>query len=66
MPASKVKQLAPNALLPLRPLHVQTVDIVVDGRRIGRGTLMQIGNRTGVRVSAVRERLRPAPGVIRA
>jgi type III secretion protein Q len=66
MPASKVKQLAPNALLPLRPPHDQTVDIVVDGRRIGRGTLMQIGNRTGVRVSTVRERLRPAPGVIRA
>ena len=56
MPASKVKQLAPNALLPLRPPHDQTVDIVVDGRRIGRGTLMQIGNRTGVRVSTVRER----------
>jgi type III secretion protein Q len=66
LPASKVKQLAPNALLPLGPLHDQTVDIVVDGQRIGRGTLMQIGNRTGVRVSTVRERLRPAPGVIRA
>jgi len=66
MPASKVKQLAPNALLPLRPPHDQTVDIVVDGRRIGRGTLMQIGNRTGVRVSTVREHLRSAPGVIRA
>jgi flagellar motor switch/type III secretory pathway protein FliN len=48
-----VKQLAPNALLPLRPLQDQTVVIVVHGRRIGRGTLMQIGNRTGVRVSTV-------------
>jgi type III secretion protein Q len=66
MPASKVKQLAPNALLPLRPPHDQTVDIVVDGRRIGRGTLMQIGNRTGVRVSTVRERPRPAAGLKRA
>ena len=46
-------QLAPNALLPLRPPHDRAVDIVVDGRRIGRGTLMQIGNRTGVRVSTV-------------
>jgi flagellar motor switch/type III secretory pathway protein FliN/nitrate/nitrite transporter NarK len=60
LPASKVKQLAPNALLPLGPLHDKTVDIVVGGQRIGRGTLMQIGNRTGVRVTTVRERPRPA------
>jgi flagellar motor switch/type III secretory pathway protein FliN/predicted MFS family arabinose efflux permease len=63
LPASQVKQLAPNALLPLEPLHDHTVDIVVDGQRIGRGTLMQIGNRTGVRVTAVRERPRAAPGL---
>jgi type III secretion system YscQ/HrcQ family protein len=60
LPASKVKQLAPNALLPLGPLQDKTVDIVVGGQRIGRGTLMQIGNRTGVRVTTVRERPRPA------
>ena len=60
LPASKVKQLASNALLPLGPRHDQTVDIVVGGQRIGRGTLMQIGNRTGVRVTTVRERPRPA------
>jgi len=65
LPASKVKQLAPNALLPFWPLHEQTVDIVIEGRRIGRGTLMQIGNRTGVRVSTVRERPRPPPGLKR-
>jgi hypothetical protein len=39
---------------------------VVDGQRIGRGTLMRIGNRTGVRVIAVRERRRPAVGLKRA
>jgi type III secretion system YscQ/HrcQ family protein len=66
LPASQVKQLAPNFLLPLEPLHDQTVDIVVDGQRIGRGTLMRIGNRTGVRVIAVRERRRPAAGLKRA
>lgn len=64
--ASKVTDLAPNELLPLRPPQDQTVDIVVSGQRIGRGTLMQIGNRTGVRITAVRERSRPAPGVKRA
>jgi len=61
LPASTLKQLAPNAVLPLAPLHDQTVDIVVDGQRIGRGTLMQIGNRTGVRVNTVRERRAPLP-----
>jgi flagellar motor switch/type III secretory pathway protein FliN/MFS family permease len=66
LPASKVKQLAPNALLPLGPPQDQTVDIVVDGQRIGRGILMQIGNRTGVRVTAVRERPRAAAGLKRA
>ena len=66
LPASQVKQLAPNFLLPLEPLHDRTVDIVVDGQRIGRGTLMRIGNRTGVRVIAVRERPRAAAGLKRA
>jgi len=66
LPASKVKQLAPNALLPLGPLHDRTVDIVVGGQRIGRGTLMQIGNRTGVSVTAIRQRQRQAPGVMPA
>jgi hypothetical protein len=61
-----VRQLAPTFLLPLEPPHDQTVDIVVDGQRIGRGTLMRIGNRTGVRVIAVRERPRPAVGLKRA
>jgi type III secretion protein Q len=63
LPASKVRQLGPNDLLPLGPLHDRTVDIVVGGQRIGRGTLMQIGNRTGVRVTSVRERPRAAPGL---
>jgi len=66
LPASKVRQLGPNDLLPLGPLHDRTVDIVVGGQRIGRGTLMQIGNRTGVRVTSVRERPRPAAGLKRA
>lgn len=66
LPASQVKQLAPNFPLPLQPSRDRTVDIVVDGQRIGRGTLMRIGNRTGVRVIAVRERPRGAAGLKRA
>lgn len=60
LPASQVKQLAPNFLLPLEPPRDRMVDIVVDGQRIGRGTLMRIGNRTGVRIIAMRERQRAA------
>lgn len=59
LPASQLKQLAPNFLLPLEPRHDRTVDIVVNGQRIGRGTMMRIGNRTGVRVIAIRERRAP-------
>jgi flagellar motor switch/type III secretory pathway protein FliN/predicted MFS family arabinose efflux permease len=66
LPASQVKQLTPSFLLPLEPPHDRTVDIVVDGQRIGRGTLMRIGNRTGVRIIAVRERPRNAAGLKRA
>lgn len=66
LPASQVKQLAPNFLMPLEPPHERTVDILVDGQRIGRGTLMRIGNRTGVRIIAVRERPRQAAGLKRA
>ena len=66
LPASQVKQIAPNFLLPLEPPHDRMVDIVVDGQQIGRGTLMRIGNRTGVRIMAVRERPRAAAGAKRA
>lgn len=66
LPASKVKQLGPNVLLALGPRQDQTVDIVVDGQRIGRGTLMQIGNRTGVRVTTIRDRPRHVAGLKRA
>jgi type III secretion protein Q len=62
LPAGELTQLAPNFVLPLEPLNDRTVDIVVDGRWIGRGALMQIGNRTGVRVTTVRERPRHASG----
>ena len=64
IPASKLKQLATNAPWPLPRPNDHTVDIVLDGQRIGRGTLMQIGNRTGVRVNTLRIRPRHHPNVI--
>jgi type III secretion protein Q len=48
---SEVRQLAPGTLLPLaRPLD-DAVDIVANGRRIGHGTIVSIGDSVGVRVT---------------
>jgi type III secretion protein Q len=48
---SEIRRLAPGALLPLaRPLD-DAVDIVANGRRIGRGTMVSIGDSVGVRVT---------------
>jgi type III secretion protein Q len=48
---AEVRQLAPGAVIPVpRPLE-ESVDISANGRRIGRGTLVQIGNNLGVRIT---------------
>jgi type III secretion protein Q len=47
----EIRRLAPGAVLPLtRPLD-DAVDIVANGRRIGRGMIVQIGDSIGVRVT---------------
>ena len=46
----ELQRLAPGALVPLaRPLD-EPVDIIANGRRLGRGTLVQIGESLGVRI----------------
>jgi type III secretion protein Q len=48
---AEIRQLAPGALIPmLRPLE-DSVDILANGRRIGRGNLVQIGDCMGVRIT---------------
>jgi type III secretion protein Q len=48
---SEVRRLAPGAVLPIsRPLD-DALDIVANGRRIGRGTMVRIGDSIGVRVT---------------
>jgi type III secretion protein Q len=48
---AEVRRLAPGAVLPLtRPLD-EALDIIANGRRIGRGTLVRIGDSTGVRIT---------------
>jgi type III secretion protein Q len=51
LPLGEIRRLAPGAVLPLaRPLD-DSVDILANGRRIGRGALVQIGDSIGVRVT---------------
>ena len=51
LPLGEVRRLAPGAVLPLaRPLD-DSVDILANGRRIGCGALVQIGDSIGVRVT---------------
>ncbi len=46
----ELQRLAPGALVPLgRPLD-EPLDIMANGRRLGRGTLVQIGDSLGVRI----------------
>jgi type III secretion protein Q len=48
---AEIRHLAPGALLPLqRPLE-DGVDILANGRRIGRGSLIQIGDGLGIRIT---------------
>jgi type III secretion protein Q len=48
---AEVRQLAPGALIPVPRLLEENVDISANGRRIGRGNLVQIGNNLGVRIT---------------
>ena len=48
---AEIRQLAPGAIVPIaRPLE-DSVDIVANGRRIGRGNLVQIGDSLGIRIT---------------
>ncbi len=51
----EIRQLAPGAVVALaRPLE-DSVDVVANGRRIGRGHLIQIGDSLGVRLARLFE-----------
>jgi len=46
-----VQKLMPGTIMPLAPTGAGELDIVVNGHRIGRGSLVQLGQATGVRVT---------------
>jgi type III secretion protein Q len=48
---AEVRQLAPGALLALPQPIEESVDISANGRRIGRGSLVQIGSNVGIRIT---------------
>jgi type III secretion protein Q len=51
LPLAEIRQLAPGAIIPMsRPLE-DSVDIFANGRRIGRGNLVQIGDSLGIRIT---------------
>lgn len=50
MPLGEVRELAPGAIVPLADLGSATVDILANGRRVGRGEIVRIGESLGVRI----------------
>jgi type III secretion protein Q len=48
---AEVRQLVAGALIPVPRLLDESVDISANGRRIGRGSLVRIGDNLGVRIT---------------
>ncbi|PAQ10930.1 hypothetical protein CIT26_06395 [Mesorhizobium temperatum] len=51
MPLGEVRQLAPGAIVPLANVSKETVDIIANGKRVGRGEIVRIGESLGVRIA---------------
>lgn len=51
MTISDVERLAPGVLLPIDRTIDDVLDIVVNGKRIGRGGLVSVGSSLAVRVT---------------
>ena len=51
LPLGELHRLAPGAVIPLPRTVEESVDISANGRRIGRGTLVRIGDSLGVRIT---------------
>jgi type III secretion protein Q len=49
----ELQRLAPGALVPLGRPPDEPLDIMANGRRLGRGTLVQIGESLGVRIVSI-------------
>jgi type III secretion protein Q len=49
----ELQRLAPGAVVPLGRPPDEPLDIMANGRRLGRGALVQIGDSLGVRIVSV-------------
>ncbi|TIW52218.1 MAG: YscQ/HrcQ family type III secretion apparatus protein, partial [Mesorhizobium sp.] len=50
MPLGEVRQLAPGAVVALADVTEANVDIIANGKRVGRGEIVRIGESLGVRI----------------
>ena len=50
MPLGEVKQLAPGAIVAFPGVTEEMVDIIANGKRVGRGEVVRVGEHLGVRV----------------
>lgn len=50
MPVGEVRQLAPGAIVPIADVTKPAVDILANGKRVGRGEIVRIGEGLGVRI----------------
>ena len=50
MPLGEVRQLAPGAVIALAEVTEATVDIIANGKRVGRGEIVRIAESLGVRI----------------
>ncbi|RWB60726.1 MAG: YscQ/HrcQ family type III secretion apparatus protein [Mesorhizobium sp.] len=50
MPVGEVRQLAPGAIIPIADVTKPAVDILANGKRVGRGEIVRIGEGLGVRI----------------
>ncbi|MER8375499.1 type III secretion system cytoplasmic ring protein SctQ [Mesorhizobium sp. M1406] len=50
MPLGDVRQLAPGAVVALTDVTEEAVDIIANGKRVGRGEIVRIGENLGVRI----------------
>jgi type III secretion protein Q len=55
MPLKEISQLAPGAVVPIPGLSQETVDILANGKRIGRGEIVRIGDGLGIRIIRISE-----------
>jgi type III secretion protein Q len=51
MSIAELRQLAPGVLLPVSHNADDAIDVVVNGKRIGRAGLVRVGDGLGVRIS---------------